>query len=94
MARAGDGDVAETGVEQVRVNAGVSIDQDALCGKSLGTVAGDRIAVIEMAMLTGVEFYAPVVVETGGNLPIRSDGFYDGKVAIGDAQATLSGAVN
>jgi hypothetical protein len=40
--------------------------------------------VIEMGALTGVEFYAPVIVESGGNLPIRSDGLYDGKIAIGE----------
>jgi hypothetical protein len=49
--------------------------------------------VIEMTVLTGVEFYAPVVVEAGGNLPICSEGLYDGKVAISDAQPLL-GAVN
>ena len=86
MARARDGDIAETGVEQVWVNAGVGIDQNALCGESLRTVAGDCVAVIEMAMLLGVEFDAPVVVEAGGNLPIRRDRLDDGKVAIGDAK--------
>src|ERR1700749_4538032 len=86
MARAGNRDVAETGVEQVWVHACVSIDQDALRGESLGTVASYRITVIEMAMFAGVEFYPPVVVETGGNLPIMVDGLYDGKVAVGDAQ--------
>ena len=39
-----------------------------------------------MTVFTGLEFYAPVVVETGGNFPIRSDRLYNGKVAIGDAQ--------
>ena len=86
MAGAGDGDIAETGVEQVRVNAGVGIDQDAFCGESLRAVAGDGISVVEVAMLTGVELYGPVVVESGGDLPIRPDGFDDGKVAIGDAE--------
>ena len=42
-ARAGDGYVAEAGVEQVRVNASVGIDQDSLSGGSLGTVARDCI---------------------------------------------------
>ena len=89
MAGAGDCHVAETGVEQVRVNASIGIDQDALCGESLGAVASDRIPVIKMTVLTSAEFYSPVVVETGRNLPIRSDGLYDGKVAIGDAQVSV-----
>ena len=49
------------------MNAGVRIDQDALRGESLGAVAGDCIAVIEMAMFTCVEFDVPVVVEARGN---------------------------
>jgi hypothetical protein len=48
-----------------------------------------QIPVIEMTVLTGVEFYAPVVVEAGGNLPICSEGLYDGKVAISDAQPPI-----
>ncbi len=55
VAGAGDCHVAEAGVQQVRVNPSVGIDQDALCGESLGTVTSNRITVIEMAMLTGVE---------------------------------------
>lgn len=43
MAGARNGNVAETGIEQVWVDAGVSIDQDAFCGETLSTVAGDCI---------------------------------------------------
>jgi hypothetical protein len=65
VAGAGDGDVAEAGVEQVRVDAGVGVHQDALGGEALGTVAGDGVAVVEMAMLVGVEFDWRLVVEAG-----------------------------
>lgn len=71
------------------MNPGVSIYQDTLSGQPLGTVTSDRIAVIEIAVFTGFEFYASVVVETGGNSFIRSDGFYDGKVAIGDGKGLV-----
>ena len=38
-------------------------------------MAGDCIAVdLEMAMITGVEFYALVVVEAGANHPISTEG--------------------
>ena len=40
VAGARDGDVTETGVEQVRMDAGVGIDEDAFSGEALGTVAG------------------------------------------------------
>jgi hypothetical protein len=68
------------------VNGSVSIHQNPLGGEALRAVAGDRIAMIEVSVVSGVEFYPSVVVETGGNLPIRSDGLYDGKVAIRDPQ--------
>ena len=86
MAGAGDGDVAKAGIEQVRVDAGVGVDEDALGGEALGAVAGDGIAVVEVAMLFGVELNLAVVVEAGGNATIGRDGLDDGKVAIGDAE--------
>jgi hypothetical protein len=55
MAGAGDGDVTETGVEQVRVDSGVGVHQNALGGEALGTVARDSVTVVEVAMLLGVE---------------------------------------
>ena len=86
VAGAGDGDVAEAGVEQVRVNAGIGVDENALGGETLGAVAGDGIAVVEVAMLAGVEFDLAVVVEAGGNAAIGRDGLDHGEVAIGDAK--------
>jgi hypothetical protein len=65
VAGARDGDVTETGVEQVRVDACVGIDEDALGGEALGTVAGDGVSVVEVAVLAGIELDLAVVVETG-----------------------------
>ena len=65
VASAGDGDVAEAGVEQVRVDTGVGVDEDTLGGEPLRTVAGDGVAVVKMAVVMGVEFDVTVVVETG-----------------------------
>ena len=53
MAGAGDGDVGEAGVEQVRVDARISVNEDAFGGKALGAVTGDGVAVVEMTMLAG-----------------------------------------
>jgi len=86
VAGAGDGDVAEARVEQVRMNAGIGVHEDALGGESLGTVAGHGIPMVEMAMFCGVEFDLAVVVETGRNAAVRRDGFDGGKVAVGDAK--------
>ena len=65
MAGAGDRDVAKAGVEQVRVDASVGVHQHTLGGESLGTVAGDRVSVVKVAMRMGVEFDLAVTVETG-----------------------------
>jgi len=64
VACAGDGDVAEARIEQVRVDGGVGVHEDALGSEALGTVAGDGVSVIEMAVIVGVEFDLAVVVET------------------------------
>jgi hypothetical protein len=81
-AGAGDGDVTKAGVEQVRMDACAGVDQDALCCESLRTVAGDRVAVVEVAILLGVEFDLAVVVEAGRNPAIGCDGFLTGSRVI------------
>jgi hypothetical protein len=65
MAGAGDGHVTETGTEQVGMHAGVGVDEDALGGQALGTVAGDRIAVVEMAVVGRIELDATLIVQAG-----------------------------
>jgi hypothetical protein len=71
VAGAGDGDVAKAGVEQVRVDASIGVNEDSFRGKALGAVTGDGIAVVEMTMISGVKFGLAVVVEARGNLAIR-----------------------
>jgi len=51
MAGAGNGDIAESGAEKVWMDTGVGVDQEALGGDSLGAMAGDCIAVVEVAVL-------------------------------------------
>ena len=65
VAGARDGDVTETRVEKVRVDAGIGVDQDALGGETLRAVAGDGVAVVEVAILAGAELDLAVAVETG-----------------------------
>ena len=62
-ARARNRDVAEAGIEQVRVNFGIGVNEDAFGGEALGTVTGDGITVVEMTMLVGVEFDQAVIIE-------------------------------
>src|SRR5208282_2792378 len=58
-----DGNVGEAGVEQVWVDAGLAMNEDAFRGEALGAVTGDGVAVVEMTMLVGIEFDQAVVVE-------------------------------
>ena len=71
VAGAGDGDVAEAGVEQVWVDAGIGVNEDAVGREALGTVTRDGVAVVKMTMISGAKLDLAVVVETRGNLAIR-----------------------
>jgi len=51
VASARDGDVAEAGVEQVGVDTGIGVNENAFGGEPLGAMTGDGIAVVEMTML-------------------------------------------
>ena len=65
VAGAGDGDVSKTRIEQVWVDAGIGVHEDALGGEALGAVAGDGVAVVEMAVLGGVEVDLAAGFESG-----------------------------
>ena len=67
MAGAGNRDVSKAGIEEIRVDAGIGIYQDALCGEALRAVAGDCISVVKVTMLLGVEFNPAVIVKADGN---------------------------
>ena len=49
------------------MDAGIGVNENAFGGEPLGTVAGNSIAVIEMAVLAGVEFDLAVVAEVHGH---------------------------
>ena len=83
---AGDRDVAEAGVEQVGVDIRIGVDKNAFGGKALGTVTGNRVAVIEMTMLVGIEFDLAVVVEADRQATIRVDRLDQSQITIGNAQ--------
>jgi hypothetical protein len=56
MACARDGNIGEAGVEQVWVDAGIAMNEDAFCSESLGAMTGDGVAVVKMTILAGVKF--------------------------------------
>ncbi len=65
---------------------GIGMHENTLGGEALGAVAGDGVAVVEMAMLAGVEFDLAVVVEPSGETTIGVDRLDDSEVAIGNAE--------
>ena len=86
VAGARDGDVAEAGVQQVRVDTGIGVNENAFGGEPLGAMTGDGIAVVEMTMLVGAEFDLAVVVEADGQATIGVDRLDRGHVAICNAE--------
>lgn len=50
-------------IEEVRVNTGVGMNEDALGGMPLRAVAGDSIAVVEMRMLAGIELNPATIAQ-------------------------------
>src|ERR1700722_416635 len=87
-----DGDVAEAGVEQVRGDTGIGVDENAFGGEPLGAMTGDGIAVVEMTMLTAIEFDLAVVVEADGQATIGVDRLDRGHVAICNAERFVGGS--
>lgn len=81
-----DGDVAEAGVEQVRVDAGISVNEDAFGGEALGAVTRDGVAVVQMTMLVGIEFDQAVVVEADRQMTVTVDRLDRRHVAICNAE--------
>jgi len=86
VAGAGDGDVAEAGVEQVRVDAAIGVNENAFGGEALRAVTGDGVAVVKVTMFAGVELDVAVVVEADGQAPVGMDRLDRGHVAICNAE--------
>ena len=89
MAGAGDRDVAEARVEQIRVDAGIGMNEDSFGSKALRAMTGYGIPVVEMPVLPGVELDLPAVVEAGGYTPIEMNRFDSTNVTIGHAQGLV-----
>ena len=75
LGRAGDGDVGKAGVEEFGERLGVHIDEDAVFGQTLGTVAGDGIAVIEVPHPSGVKIDSSSVIHFDGQAIVIAYGF-------------------
>src|SRR5208337_3947390 len=87
-----DGNVGEAGVEQVWVDTGIAMNEDAFRGEALGAVTGDGVAVVEMTMLVGIEFDQAVVVEADRYVTIDVDRLDGGHVAICNAERFVGGS--
>src|SRR6202012_4226365 len=70
VAGAGDGNIAESRVEQIGMSCRVRINENPLRGEPLCTVTRYCVSMIEVAMCRGIEFDVTAVVEARGNVPI------------------------
>jgi hypothetical protein len=75
LGRTRNGDVGKAGVEEFGERIGVHIDEDAVFGQTLGTVAGNGIAVIEVPHPSGVEIDSSSVIHFHGQAIVIADGF-------------------
>ena len=82
VGRAGNGDVGKAGVEEFGERIGVHIDEDAVFGQTLGTVASNRIAVIEVPHPSGVKIDGSSVIHFDGQAIVIADGFDPAAIAI------------
>ena len=84
LGRAGDGDVRKAGVEEFGERIGVHIDEDAVFGQTLGTVAGNGIAVIEVPHPSGVEIDSSSVIHFDGQAIVIAYGFDAAAITVVD----------
>ena len=89
LGRAGDGDVRKAGVEQFGERIGVHIDEDAVFGQALGTVAGDGIAVIEVPHPSGVEIDCSSVIHFDGQAIAIAHGFDTAAITVVHAEVLI-----
>ena len=78
VAGARERNVGEPGIEQVRVNASVRVNEDAFGCKSLRAVTCDGIAVVEMRMLAGIELNVAITAKACCDAAIAMNRFDDG----------------
>lgn len=81
-AGAGYRNIRKTCADEVGMYRGIDVDQHAVGGESLGAVAGDRIAMIEVVVIPIGKRDAAPVVETGADFSMRRDGLDGGKVPV------------
>ncbi len=76
------------------MRAGVDVDEDAVGGEALGTVAGDGVAVIEVRNSRRVKIDLLSVVELRGEQTFSGDSLDRRPFSIEDAQPLVGRAVD
>ena len=82
LGRARNGDVGKAGVEEFGERIRVHVDEDAVFGQRLRTVAGDGIAVIEVPHPSGVKIDGSSVIHFDGQAIVIADGFNPASIAV------------
>src|ERR1039457_5475213 len=89
LGRAGDGDVGKAGVEEFGERIGVHIDEDAVFGQTLGTLADNGIAVIEVSNLRRVKIASSYVIHVHGQAIVIADGFDTAAITVVHVQILI-----
>ena len=89
LGRTRNGDVGKAGVEEFGERIGVHIDEDAVFGQTLGTVAGNGIAVIEVPHPSGVEIDGAAIIHSHGQAIVIADGFDPAAITVAHVEILI-----
>ena len=86
MAGARDRNISESQIEQIGMDARISVDEDPVCRETLRAVTGHCVSMIEVSMIRSVKLNVTPIIEACGNVSIWFDRVDHGKVAVGNAE--------
>jgi hypothetical protein len=84
VTRPRNGDVGKSGIHQVGASLGVGIDQHMLGGDALSAMTGHGVAMIEVTIFGGIEFYCSAFFQMNRKNPCRRNALDGRQFAIGD----------
>jgi hypothetical protein len=73
VAGAGNGNIPESRIEQIRMHSGIGVDENPLGGEPLRAVAGHSISVVEVPMSKRVELDLTSIVEARRDMSVWPD---------------------
>src|SRR5580698_445107 len=68
------------------MNASIGENEHPLAGESLGAVASNSVAVVEVTVFCRIKFDLPVPIKPGSNISIPRNRLDDCEIAVGNAE--------